>query len=430
MIDRYKNKEMAAIWTLENKYQAMLDVEIAVLKVYVKQGLVKKEELDKIVKNAKIDVNRINELELETKHDVIAFTRSLSEMLGEEAKWIHYGLTSTDVVDTSNAILIKKANDIIERDINNLKEVLRNKAKKYQNTMMIGRTHGIHADITSFGLKWALWFDELNRLQAHFCDDRREIEVGKISGAVGNFANVSPSVQDETCKELGISSSNISTQVLMRDIHARYIFNLASIATLLEQIATEIRLLSQTEIGEVEEYFSSGQKGSSAMPHKHNPITSENICGCARIMRSYIIPSLEDVSLWHERDISHSSVERIILPDALTLLDYMLQRYAKCLDNLKVNEDRMLENIFLTKGIIFSQRVLTALIDKGLTREVAYDNVQRLCNKAYSEKLFFKDLLENDEFIMKKLTKDEINQLFTYDYYLKNVSEIYKRVKI
>ena len=430
MILRYSREKMRKIWSDENKFQAFLKVEILSCKAWSELGVIPKSDVAKIEEKAKIDLKRIEEIEASTKHDVIAFTRSVSECLGEEKKWVHYGLTSTDVVDTANGYLLKEANDILEDDIVKFLDVLKKQALKYKNTPCIGRTHGIHADITSFGLKWVLWHEEMMRNLARFKSARADVECGKISGAVGNFVNVDPFVQEYVCKALGLSSANISTQVLQRDRHAYYIATLGLIASTLEKIATEVRSLQRTEIHEVEEAFASTQKGSSAMPHKKNPITSENICGCARIMRSYIIPSYENINLWHERDISHSSAERIIFPDATEMLDYMLNRFMELLDNLVVYEDNMLANIYKTKGAIFSQRVMNALINKGLSRETSYDLIQKLAIKSYNENLDFKELVINNEEILKYLKIDEIEECFTLDYYFKNVDYIYKKCNI
>ena len=430
MILRYSRDKMRKIWTEENKYNTFLRIEILASRAWSELGVIPSSDVDKIEKHAKLDVKKIAELEEVTKHDVIAFTRSISETLGEEKKWVHYGLTSTDVVDTANGVLLKQANDIIYDDIITFMKVLEKQAKVYKYTPCIGRTHGIHADITSFGLKWALWHEEMKRNLERFENARRDVECGKISGAVGNFVNVSPFVQDYVCSNLGINSANISTQVLQRDRHAYYIASLAISASTLEKIATEVRNLQRTEIHEAEEAFVSGQKGSSAMPHKRNPISSENICGCARVMRGYMVSSYEDISLWHERDISHSSVERIILPDATELIDYMLNRFMGVLDNLVVYPDVMLENINKTTGVIFSQRVMNALIEKGLSREEAYDIIQSIAMKAYNERIDFRKLLNDDKKVSELLSKKEIDGCFTMDYYMTNVDEIYKRCKL
>ena len=421
---------MRKIWSDENKFEVFLKIEILASTAWSKLGVVPSDDLEKIKANAKYDLKRIAELESITKHDVIAFTRTVSESLGEERKWIHYGLTSTDVVDTANGYLLKEANDILYSDIEAFMKVLKEKALLYKNTPCIGRTHGMHADITSFGLKWALWYEEMKRNLSRFTSARSDVECGKISGAVGNFVNVPPYVQDYVCESLGINSAKISTQVLQRDRHAYYIATLALIASTLEKIATEIRNLQRTEVHEVEEAFSKNQKGSSAMPHKRNPISSENICGCARVMRGYMIPAYEDMSLWHERDISHSSVERIILPDATELLDYMLNRFKDVLSNLVVYQDVMLENIYKTNGVIFSQRVMTSLINKGLSREEAYDTIQQIAMESLNKQIDFKNLLLSNELVKKYLSNEEIEASFTLDYYFKEVDEIYSRCEI
>jgi len=428
MIDRYKREEMASLFTLEEKFQAFLDVELAAIKAFSDEGIVPKEDAKKILLNAKFDVPRILELEKTLKHDVIAFTRCLSESLEEEKKWVHYGLTSTDVVDTANALLYQKANEIIRKDLIQFHSMLKKQALKYKDTPIIGRTHGIHADITSFGLKWALWYDEFSRHIDRFDSVRKEVEIGKISGAVGNFANVSPNMQDKICEYLHIGSARISTQVLQRDRHAHYMSILSLIGSSLEKIAIEIRHLQRTEVHEVEEYFSKGQKGSSAMPHKRNPIASENISGVARILRGYMATSQENIALWHERDISHSSVERVIFPDALMILDYALNRYTKTLDQLTVFEDQMMNNIYKTNGIIFSQQVLNLFIQKGYSREDAYDLVQQIAMESYQSNISFKQLLYKNAEINKIATIEEIDRCFTIDYYLRHVDEIYKRV--
>ena len=427
MNERYQSKTMENLWSLENRYQTFLIVEQEVVASYYQNGLVPKSDLDKILAIKKIDLNRILELEQETKHDVVAFTRSLSEQLGSEAKWIHYGLTSTDVVDTSNSLLLQQANNIIMNAWNGLLETLKSLAYKYQNLPTIGRTHGIHAEITSFGLKFALYYDELKRAQKMFMLAKEEVEVAKISGAVGNYANVSPDVQDFVASSLGLKSADISTQVLSRDRYSAYIYSLSLMASVLEQIATEIRSLSRTEIGEVREKFSAGQKGSSAMPHKKNPVSSENICGLARVLRGYNLTALENINLWGERDISHSSAERIIFEDATSLAEYILNRMNNVLNSLYVDEERVRENIELTNGNIFSQRVLSLLIEKGLTREKAYDLIQPLTFDAKRDKGLKEILLENEE-VCKYADKNEIEECFSFDYYLKNVNYILEKV--
>ena len=430
MIERYSRKVMRDVWTEENKFSAYLKVEILSCEAWSKLGVIPEEDVEKIRARAAFNVERIKEIELQTKHDVVAFTRAVSESLGEEKKWVHYGLTSTDVVDTANGYLLKQADAILLKDLEDFLEVLRRRAIEFKGTPCIGRTHGVHADITCFGLKWALWYEETKRNIERFKAAAAGVEAGKMSGAVGNFANIPPFIQDYVCAQLGINSANISTQVLQRDRHAYYMATLAVIASTLEQMAMEVRSLQRTEVREAEEAFTKGQKGSSAMPHKRNPISSENICGCARVMRGYMCSSCENVALWHERDISHSSTERIILPDATELLDYMLNRFKGILENLVVYPERMLSNIYLTRGVIFAQRVMNALIGKGLSREEAYDTVQPIAMKAWTEGLDYKTLLAAEARVMGLLSPDELDGCFTLDYYFKNVDYIFKRVGI
>ena len=419
---------MRDVWTEENKFNAYLQVEILSCEAWSKLGVIPAEDVEKIRANARFEVARIQEIEEQTRHDVVAFTRAVSESLGPERKWVHYGLTSTDVVDTANGYLIKQADAILLQDLEAFAEVLKARAHEFKLTPCIGRTHGIHADITSFGLKWALWYEEMQRNIARFKTAAAGVEAGKMSGAVGNFANIPPFIQDYVCDKLGIASANISTQVLQRDRHAYYIGTLALIASTLEQMAFEVRNLQRTEVREVEEAFRKGQKGSSAMPHKRNPISSENICGCARVMRGYMASSYENVALWHERDISHSSTERIILPDATELLDYMLCRFKGILENLVVYPETMLANIWRTKGVIFAQRVMNALIGKGLSREEAYDMVQPIAMRAWTEGLDYRDLLQDSDKVMSLLTEEDLADCFTLDYYFKNVDYIFGRV--
>lgn len=430
MIDRYSRKVMRDVWTEENKFGAYLEVEILSCEAWSKLGVIPSGDVEKIRENARFDVDRIKEIEEVTRHDVVAFTRAVSESLGEERKWVHYGLTSTDVVDTANGYLIKQADAILLRDMEEFLEVLRRRAIEFKSTPCIGRTHGIHADITSYGLKWALWYEEMKRNIERFKYASQGVEAGKMSGAVGNFANIPPFIQDYVCEKLGINSANISTQVLQRDRHAYYMATLAVIAGTLEQMATEVRNSQRTEVRESEEAFRNGQKGSSAMPHKRNPISSENICGCARVMRGYMVTACENEALWYERDISHSSTERIILPDATELLDYMLCRLKGILENLVVYPENMLENIYKTKGVIFAQRVMNLLISKGLSREEAYDTVQPVAMKAWTEGLDYQTLLKDNEKVMGLVSTDELESCFTLDYYFKNVDFIFDRVGI
>jgi adenylosuccinate lyase len=429
MIERYSRKCMRDIWTEENKFNAYLKVELLNAKAWAKLGVVPEEDLAKLDK-ATFSLSRIKEIEAVTKHDVVAFTRAVGESLGDEKKWIHYGLTSTDVVDTANGYLLKCANGILLDDIEKLMAVIRKRAIEFENTPCIGRTHGMHADITSFGLKWALWYSDLKRIKTEFLAAAKNVEVGKLSGAVGNFANIPPQIEESVCQDLGISYADISTQVIQRDRHAAYMSCLSLIASQLEKMALEVRHLARQEVKEAEEAFTKGQKGSSAMPHKRNPISSENICGCARVIRGYMLTSYENIALWHERDISHSSTERIILPDATELLDYMLVRFKGILENLVVYPDKMLKDIYLTKGVIFAQRVLYALMEKGLVREEAYDTVQPIAMKALDEDKDYIDLLKADDKVSSLLSEKEIDDCFTLDYYMKNVDYIFRRVGI
>ena len=430
MIERYSRKVMRDVWSEQAMYQAWLEVEILIDEAWSKLGEIPPEDVEAIRRNAKFEVSRIHEIEAETKHDVVAFTRCVSESLGQEKKWVHYGVTSTDVVDTANGIRFQKADAILRQDILDFMDILKANALKYKDTVMMGRTHGVHAEITTFGLKFALWYEEMKRNLERFDAAAADVEAGKISGAVGTFANIPPFVQDYVCEQLGIHSANISTQVLQRDRHAHYFATLALIGSTLEQMATEIRGLQRTEIHEVEEHFSKGQKGSSAMPHKHNPIGSENICGCSRVLRGYMITSYEDIALWHERDISHSSAERIIAPDATELLDYMLVRFGGILKNLTVFPEKMKQDIWLTHGIIFSQRFMLKLIEKGWPREKAYDLVQPLAAKAWEEGKNFRDLIEAVPEVQASLSKEEMDDCFDPMYHTKNVDTIYRRVGI
>ena len=428
MIDRYARPEMRHIWSLENQYQSWLDVEIAVTAGWVAEGHVPAEDLAAIRANAKFDVDRIAEIEETTRHDMVAFTRNVSESLGDERKWIHYGLTSTDVVDTAQALRLRQANNVIKADLAAYKDVLAPLARKYKHTVMMGRTHGVHAEPTTFGLKMARFYQAAVRDLDRFERVAAAVETGKLSGAVGTFANVPPTVEEAAMAELGLTPQAIGSQVLPRDLHADYVTTIAVIGTTLEEVATEIRGLQRSEIHEVEEGFKGGQKGSSAMPHKRNPIGSENIVGLSRVLRGYAVTSIEDVALWHERDISHSSAERIILPDATTVLDYMLHRLTAILENLQVFPETMLANMKRTYGLIYSQRLLLKLVDAGMSREAAYDTVQPLTARSWDEQLQFRDLVDADATITEKLTKAEIDDAFDYNWHLKHVDVIFKRV--
>ncbi|MEK3856517.1 adenylosuccinate lyase [Cytobacillus sp. FSL H8-0458] len=428
MIERYTRPEMGAIWTEENRFQAWLEVEILACEAWAELGDIPKEDVQKIRENASFNIDRIKEIEEETRHDVVAFTRAVSETLGEERKWVHYGLTSTDVVDTALSYLIKQANDILLKDIERFVEILKNKAQEHKHTVMMGRTHGVHAEPTTFGLKLALWYEEMKRNLERFKEAAAGVEFGKISGAVGTYANIDPFVEKYVCEKLGIQPAPISTQTLQRDRHAHYMGALALVATSIEKFATEIRGLQKSETREVEEFFAKGQKGSSAMPHKRNPIGSENMTGMARVIRGYMMTAYENVALWHERDISHSSAERIILPDATIALNYMLNRFGNIVKNLTVFPENMKRNMDRTLGLIYSQRVLLALIDKGMTREEAYDTVQPRAMEAWEKQVQFRSLIEQDETITSKLSEAEIDDCFDYNYHIKHVDTIFDRL--
>lgn len=427
MIERYSREEMSNIWTDQNRYEAWLEVEILACEAWSKLGDIPEEDVKKIRQNAKVNVERAQEIEQETRHDVVAFTRQVSETLGEERKWVHYGLTSTDVVDTALSYVIKQANDIIEKDLERFIEVLAQKAKDYKYTLMMGRTHGVHAEPTTFGVKMALWYTEMQRNLERFKRVREEIEVGKMSGAVGTFANIPPEIEAYVCEHLGIDTAPVSTQTLQRDRHAYYIATFALIGTSLEKFAVEIRNLQKTETREVEEAFAKGQKGSSAMPHKRNPIGSENITGIARVIRGYVTTAYENVPLWHERDISHSSAERIMLPDVTIALDYALNRFTNIVDRLTVYEDNMKTNIDKTFGLIYSQRVLLALINKGMAREAAYDSVQPKAMESWQTKTPFRTLIEQDDAITSQLSKEELDECFNPEHHLNQVDTIFER---
>ena len=428
MIERYSTEEMDFIWSDLSKYNTWLKIELLACEAWNKLEVIPDKDLNLLKEKASFDIEKINEIEQQTKHDVIAFTRAVSETLGYEKKWVHYGLTSTDVVDTAYGFLIAQANSLLEIELYELAQILKQMAEKYKYTPCIGRTHGIHAEITTFGLKIAIWYDELQRNIKRFKDAQRIIEVGKISGAVGTFSITPPFVQDYVCLNLNINSSNISTQILQRDRHAQYMATLALIASSIEKVCTELRHLQRTEVNEVKEGFSQGQKGSSAMPHKRNPISSENLCGCARVMRGYMVTAFENISLWHERDISHSSAERIIIPDASTLLHYMIRRFKNILTNLEINEGQMLDNIYLTNGAVFSGQVLTALVAKGLSREEAYDLVQPIALNSARRQVDFHALLSANAMISSIFTYEELANCFDIKNHLKEVDTIFKRV--
>ncbi|HCN60080.1 MULTISPECIES: adenylosuccinate lyase [Mammaliicoccus] len=430
MIERYSREEMANIWTEQNRFEAWLEVEILACEAWSKLGHIPAEDVKLIRQNAKVDVDRAKEIEQETRHDVVAFTRQVSETLGEERKWVHYGLTSTDVVDTALSYVIKQANEIIEKDIERFLEVLKNKAIEHKTTLMMGRTHGVHAEPTTFGIKMALWYTEMKRNLERFKRVREEIEVGKMSGAVGTFANIPPEIEEHVCKELGLDYAPVSTQTLQRDRHAYYIATLGLIATSIEKFAVEVRGLQKTETREVEEAFAKGQKGSSAMPHKRNPIGSENVTGLARVIRGYVTTAYENVPLWHERDISHSSAERIMLPDVTIALDYALNRFTNIIDRLTVYPENMKRNIDKTFGLIYSQRVMLTLINKGMVREEAYDIVQPKAMESWETQTPFRTLVEQDEKITNLLSETELDECFDEKHHLNQVDTIFRRAGI
>lgn len=429
MIDRYSREEMKKIWDLNSKFDYYLRVEIAVCEAYSKLGKIPKKDVEEIKKRAKFTIERIDEIEKEVRHDVIAFLTCVNESLGEElARHMHIGMTSSDVIDTAFALQIQESGKIIEKDLDETIKSLKVLAKEHKNTICIGRSHGIHAEVMTFGVKLCNWIDILERQRDNFKHALEEIRVGQISGPVGTYSNISPEIEKITCKNLGLKPARVSTQVIARDYHAYFMQSLALIATVLEQFATEIRHLQRTEVLEVEEGFAKGQKGSSAMPHKKNPVLSENLCGLARVVRCNSLAALENIPLWHERDISHSSAERIIFPDSLILVDFMLNRFNGIVQNLVVHEKNMLKNTDKFGGIVFSQKVLLELVEKGLTREDAYKIVQKNALDAFENDGNFKANLLADEQVTKLLSAKEIDEIFNKEEFLKNINEIYKRI--
>jgi adenylosuccinate lyase len=428
MIERYSRPEMAALWTEKAQFDAWLEVELAACWAWSQLGVIPAADVDKLYADATFDVDRIHEIEEVTRHDVVAFTRSVSESLGPEKKWVHYGLTSSDVVDTAWSVRLAKANEMILDRLDHMIQILGRRAREHKHTLMMGRTHGVHAEPTTFGLKMALYYTEMKRNRRRFKAAAYDLKVGKISGSVGTFAHLPTDVERLACEKLGLEAAPISTQVLQRDRHAHYMSVLALIGATLEKMAIEVRGLQKSEVREVEEAFRKGQKGSSSMPHKRNPVGSENVTGCARLLRGYMVTAYENVPLWHERDISHSSAERVILPDATTVLHYALDRFARIMDNLVVFPDTMRENMERTFGLYNSQRLLNALIDKGLVRELAYDTVQPLAMRAWTERTGFRELVDASPAILKYLTPAEIAAEFDVEYHLKRVDEIMERV--
>lgn len=428
MIDRYSREEMKNIWDLNSKFQYYLNVEIAVAEAYADLGTFPKQDVEELKKKAKFNVERIDEIEAEVKHDVIAFLTCVNESLGDLAKYMHVGMTSSDVIDTAFALQIQDSGKIILQDLDETIQSMKDLAKKHKETVCIGRSHGVHAEIMTFGVKICNWIDILERQRNNFVHALDEIRVGQISGPVGTYSNIPPEVEEVTCKKLNLKPARMSTQIIARDYHAYFMQSLALIASVIEQFATEIRHLQKTEVLEVEEGFGEKQKGSSAMPHKKNPVLSENLCGLARVVRANSIVALENIPLWHERDISHSSAERIIFPDSLTLVDFMLNRFNGVVKNLVVHEKNMLKNTNKFGGIVYSQRVLLKLIEKGLTREDAYRLVQRNALDAFENDGDFRINLLNDKDVEKLLTPKEIDAIFDKSDFLKNVDIIYSRV--
>lgn len=419
---------MGAVWSQQNKFQKWLDVEIAVCEVHAEDGIIPADALAEIKSKAAFSVNRINEIEKTTDHDVIAFTTNLAENIGEAARFVHYGLTSSDVVDTANALLLKESCEILLVRTDSLLEVLRRRAFEFKDTPQIGRTHGIHAEPTSFGLVWALWYSEMRRNKQRLEAAKQGISVGKISGAVGAFAHLSPDVEERVCEKLGLKAADVSTQVIQRDRYAEYLCTLGIVASTLEKIALQVRHWQRTEVREAQEKFKTGQKGSSSMPHKRNPILSERICGMARTVRANSIVGLENVALWHERDISHSSAERIVLPDSSATFDYILVKTTSLLDTLVVYPENMLKNLNLTRGLVFSGQLLLALTQKGVSREDAYVWTQRNAMKVWDEGGEYQDLVTKDVDISSRLSTEEIARVFDVKHYLRNVEKVFARV--
>jgi len=419
---------MSQIWTDEAKYQNWLKVEIAVCEAWAELGVIPRRSLNIIRKKAKFNVERINKLEKDLKHDVIAFLTCVAENVGNDSRFIHLGLTSSDIIDTSFSMQLRDTSNIIIEDIQNLLQELKKMAYEHKNTPMIGRSHGIHAEPKTLGLVFALWYDEFNRNLERMIRARKTVSVGMMSGAVGTYANIDPKVEEIACAKLGLIPANISTQVIHRDIHAEYFLTLSLIAAAVERIATEVRHFQRTEVLELEEFFDKKQKGSSAMPHKRNPVLSENLCGLSRLVRSSVIPALENISLWHDRDISHSSVERVIGPDSAILTDFMLNRLTTMVSKLKIYSDNLERNIWTTNGLVFSQKVLLKLISKGYTREKAYSIVQRNAMKCWKSKNNFMELLSKDKNVKSVLNNDELASCFEIDPYLKNVDFIFGKV--
>jgi len=428
MIERYSLPKMTGIWQEEFKFKTMLDIEILTLEALAKHKKVPPAALKRIKKKAKFDLAKIKKIESKTQHDVVAFVANIAENMGSDAQYLHLGLTSSDLLDTTLGVQLKEASNILMADLDKLLNVLSKKAKRYKEMVCIGRTHGVHAEPITFGLKFALWYDETKRNLERLLQAKEAVSVGKISGAVGTYANIDPAVETYVCQKLGLKPAKISTQIIPRDIYAQYLTTLAIIGASLEKFATEIRHLQRTEVLEAEEPFARGQKGSSSMPHKRNPVICERICGLSRLLRGNALAAMENVSLWHERDISHSSVERVIMPDSTLALDYMLNKFIEVVEGLIVYPANMLSNLVRTRGLVFSQRVLLELMHKGLIRQKAYDFIQRCAMKTWRQNLDFKEVLLQDKEISRYFTKKDLERIFDLDYYLRNVNKIFKKV--
>ena len=429
MIDRYARPKMKAVWSEENRYEKWLAVELAVCEAWAEAGVIPQKDIAKL-RGARHNLDRLNEIFERTRHDMTAFTRSITEGLGEEGRWIHLGLTSSDVIDTAQSLQLVEAADLLLDETDALRGILRKRAVEFKDTLMMGRTHGIHAEPITFGLKLALWWDEMNRQRHRLEEARSQVAVGKISGAVGTHATVPPEMEARVCAHLGIEAAPVSSQVIQRDRYAHFVSTLALVGASLEKFATEVRHLQRTEVREVEEPFGEGQTGSSAMPHKRNPELSERVCGLARLVRGHTVTALENVALWHERDISHSSAERIILPDSCMAVDYILNLFTQIMVGLRVFPKRMRENLESTRGIVFSQRVLLALIEKGLSREEAYETVQERAMRSWDEGLDFRQLLREQPEVAERLPGVALEELFDYGYYTRYVDETFQRAGV
>ena len=429
MIDRYARPKMKRVWSEENKYDKWLAVEIAVCEAWAEDGVIPQADMAKL-RHATYNLDRLNEIFERTHHDMTAFTRSITETLGPEGRWIHLGLTSNDVIDTAQDLQMVEAADLLLGELDALRETIQRRAWEFKDTLMMGRTHGIHAEPITFGLKLALWWDELNRHRERLLAAREQMAVGKVSGAVGTHATVPPHIEERVCAHLGLRVAPVTNQIIQRDRHAQYVTTMALIGASLEKFATEIRHLQRTEVYEAQEPFSEGQTGSSAMPHKRNPELSERVCGLARLIRGYAVTAMENVALWHERDISHSSAERLILPDSTMALDYITSLFNQIMGGLRVYPDRMMENIESTRGIIFSQRVMLALIEKGLSREKAYDITQKGAMRAWDERKDFREIMREEPEVTSRLQGNALEDLFDYRYYVQHVDETFKRAGI